>query len=249
MRHDAAAFSRAKGAYARSAYEGTQSDMIRRYLPMVKRLAWHTYGGGVSSIEVDDLIQAGLVALTECVQRHQGQGEHAFSAYAKTRVRGAMIDLIRKDAPTTRAATRKRREIAGEQNKLAAMLGRQPSEGEIAEALGIDLAEYSAMLASSAPARFEPIDDAYNDNQLAFADDSPDAHAVLEDSEVHENLAAAIGALPQRLQLITQLYFVDELNLSEIAQVLEVSVPRVHQLKAQALDALRAALGPDISVL
>ncbi len=88
----------------------------------------------------------------------------------------------------------------------------------------------------------ESIDDAYADSDSAFADDRPDAFAILADEELRDRLAVAISQLPERLQLIVQLYFVEELNLSEISETIQVSVPRVHQLKAQAIDRLRVAL-------
>jgi RNA polymerase sigma factor for flagellar operon FliA len=97
--------------------------------------------------------------------------------------------------------------------------------------------------------RFETIDDAYSDSSMAFADDRPDSFALLADEETRSQVASAISGLPERLQMIIQLYFVEELNLAEIAQVLEVSVPRVHQLKAQALDKLKAALGAEYDIL
>ena len=98
------------------------------------------------------------------------------------------------------------------------------------------------MRAASEPLRFEAIDEAYSDSDMAYADDTPDSLALLEDQEVRDALAGAIGTLPERLQMITQLYFVEEMNLAEIADVLSVSIPRVHQLKAQALDRLRAGI-------
>ncbi len=98
------------------------------------------------------------------------------------------------------------------------------------------------MRASSEPLRYETIDETYSDSDMAFADDSPDSLALLTDEETREELAGAIASLPERLQLVVQLYFVEEMNLAEIAQVLGVSIPRVHQLKAQALDHLRKRL-------
>ena len=97
--------------------------------------------------------------------------------------------------------------------------------------------------------RFESIDEAYSDSDLAFADDRPDSFALLADEELRGAVAGAIANLPQRLQLVVQLYFVEELNLAEIAETLAVSVPRVHQLKAQALEALRKGLDGVAEVL
>lgn len=98
------------------------------------------------------------------------------------------------------------------------------------------------MRQAAEPVRFESLDETYADSESAFADDRPDAFAILANEELRERLAIAISILPDRLQLIVQLYFLEELNLSEIAETIGVSVPRVHQLKAQAIDRLRAAL-------
>ena len=184
------------------AYHGHIAERVQRFVPMVRRLAWHVHGSGRQGIELEDLMQAGMVALTEAAQRHAGPGEDGFAAYAKMRVRGAMVDLIRRHVPLARSAARHETSI-----------------------------------------RFESIDEAYSDSDLAFADERPDSFALLADEELRGAVAGAIAALPERLQLVVQLYFVEELNLAEIAETLQVSVPRVHQLKAQALDALRTSLG------
>jgi RNA polymerase sigma factor for flagellar operon FliA len=234
---------------AARAYRDDTADRIRRFLPMVRRLAWHAHGSGRAGIEVDDLIQAGLVALTECAQKHNGQTEDGFAAYAKLRVRGAMVDLIRRSAPMSRAASDRRRTLRDQTESLATLLGRQPTESELAEAMGVTLSDLGDLRAASEPLRFEPIDDAYSDSSMAFADDRPDAFAQIADQETRHVVIDAIATLPERLQMVIQLYFAEELNLAEIAGVLEVSVPRVHQLKAQALDKLRATLGDGFDIL
>lgn len=244
MKHDHRGFAAAR-AYAKN----EAADRIRRFLPLVKRLAWHVHGSGRAGIEIEDLIQAGLVALTECAQRHDGPTEDGFAAYAKLRVRGAMVDLIRRTAPLSRAAADRRRTLRDQTESLAAILGRQPTESELAEAMGVTLADLGDLRAACEPLRFEPIDEAYSDSSLAFADDRPDSFALLADAETRGVVARAIAGLPERLQMVIQLYFVEELNLAEIAAVLEVSVPRVHQLKAQALDRMRSALGGDFDIL
>ncbi len=190
------------------AYQGHIAERVQRFVPMVRRLAWHVHGSGRQGIELEDLMQAGMVALTEAAQRHAGPGEDGFAAYAKMRVRGAMVDLIRRHIPLARSAARHESSV-----------------------------------------RFESIDEAYSDSDLAFADDRPDSFELLADEELRGAVAGAIAALPERLQLVVQLYFVEELNLAEIAETLQVSVPRVHQLKAQALDALRKGLDGVAEVL
>jgi len=243
MNHDHRSFAAAR------AYQGGTADRIRRFLPMVRRLAWHVHGSGRAGIEVEDLVQAGLVALTECAQKHNAPTEDGFAAYAKLRVRGAMVDLVRRSTPLSRAASDRRRLLAGAAQTLTTTLGRAPTEDELAEAMGMTTVALGELRASSEPMRFEPIDDTYSDSDMAFADDRPDSFELLADEQSRTQVVAAIAGLPERLQRVIQLYFVEELNLAEIAEVLSVSVPRVHQLKAQALDKLRAALGDEFDVL
>lgn len=244
MKHDHRGFAAAQ-AYRKD----ETADRIRRFLPMVKRLAWHVHGSGRSGIEIEDLIQAGLVALIECAQRHDGPTEDGFAAYAKLRVRGAMVDLVRRSTPLSRSATERRRVLREKTATLATELGRPPSEAELARAVGLTERELADQRAADEPLRFEAIDDAYSDSNSAFADDRPDSFDMLADAELRGAVAAAIARLPERLQLIIQLYFVEELNLAEIAEVLGVSIPRVHQLKAQAIDKLRMALGEGYDIL
>jgi RNA polymerase sigma factor FliA len=234
---------------AARAYQGGAADRIRRFLPMVRRLAWHVHGSGRAGMEIDDLVQAGLVALTECAQRHTGPTEDGFAAYAKLRVRGAMVDLVRRSTPLSRAASDKRKLLREQAAALGIKLGREPNETELAAAMGITANELADLRTASEPLRFETIDDAYSDSDMAFADSRPNSFALLADQETREHVTGAIASLPERLQMVVQLYFVEELNLAEIAEALEVSVPRVHQLKAQALEKLRTALGEAYTLL
>jgi RNA polymerase sigma factor FliA len=236
MIHDQKSFAAAE------AYRGDCAERIRRFVPMVRRLAWHVHGGGRQGIELEDLMQAGMVALTEAAQKHAGPTEDGFAAYAKLRVRGAMVDLIRRHVPLSRGAVERRRQLREMEITLRGQLGRDPLGHELAVAMGLDENELEALRHASEPLRFESIDQAYSDADMAFADERPDSFALLADEELRGAVAGAIAELPERLQLVVQLYFVEELNLAEIAEALQVSVPRVHQLKAQALDKLRTAL-------
>ena len=224
------------------AYGGDTGERIRRFLPMVRRLAWHMNGSGRPGIELEDLVQSGLVALTECAMKHSGPSEDGFAAYAKMRVRGAMVDLIRRTIPLSRGASERRRMLREKEDALRSVLGREPTLSELAAALDIEEGEVEMLRSSSQPLRFESIDDVYSDSDMSFADNTPDTLALLAQDELRGSMIEAIKALPERLQMVVQLYFVEELNLSEIAQVLSVSLPRVHQLKAQALGHLRKAL-------
>ena len=226
----------------RRAYRGDTETRICRFLPLVHRLAWHVHGSGRAGLEPDDLVQAGLVALTECAQAHAGPGEDGFAAYAKLRVRGAMIDLVRRTMNQTRGAPDRRRALHRAEERLAVTLGRAPSEAELAADLGIETAALARLRHESEPLRFEPLDEAASDSDPRFADGGADAFAQLCGAQQRGALIAAIAALPARQQLAIQLYFVEELNFAEIAAAIEVSVLRVHQIKAQELAALRGAL-------
>ncbi|MCP5395396.1 MAG: sigma-70 family RNA polymerase sigma factor [Sphingomonadaceae bacterium] len=230
------------GFQAAQAYQGDVADRVRRFMPMVRKLAWHLSGSASGGLEVEDLMQAGLVALTECAQKHDRPSEDGFAAYAKLRVRGAMVDLLRANSPDPRGASARRREIEQARRRLQLELGREPTAPELAGALGMDVEAFHRQRAELESVRLDGLEESYSDSNAAFASDTPDAEAALLQEEDREALIAAIAALPERLQMVVQLYFVEELNLSEIAAVLDVSVPRVHQLKASALAKLRLSL-------
>lgn len=235
MRHEQTGFDAAKAYGAANSAE--VADRVKRFVPMVRRAAWHIYGAGRDGLEVEDLVQAGMLALTECAMKHTGGVEDGFAAYAKMRVRGAMFDCLRKLMTDSRRAVNRRKEYDAATAALRQELRREPARAEIAARLKCseeELADFEA-----ATTRLTSIDDAYDENNTAFADDAPDPFDMLSGNEDRERLVAAMTQLPERLQLVLQLFFVEEMNLTEIAEVLEVSVPRVHQLRSSALKKLK----------
>lgn len=226
--------------FAAAAAYGKQdivADRVRRFVPMVRKAAWHIHGSGREGLEIEDLVQVGFIALTECARNHEGPGEDGFAAYAKIRVRGAMFDLVRKQLPDSRGAIRRRRQLEAAREALRQHLGREPGNAELAAQLGIPVADLAQH--NTTQIQLASLDDSYDDSSVHFATDLPDPFEVLSQLQDSDRLGIAMVELPERLQLVLQLYFVEELNLTEIAAVLEVSVPRVHQLKAQALLKLR----------
>lgn len=231
------------------AYSDSTAEIVARFVPMVRKLAWHLHGAAQAGIDPEDLVQAGMVALTECAQRHSGNDSEGFAAYAKIRVKGAMIDQLRRFAPLSRGAAQRRRELRAVEDGLWSRLGRVPSDAEMAEAMNLEPTEVTALRANSMPLQFAPMDEAYSDGDMAFSDPTPDALETLISDENRESLVTAVAALPERLQLVIQLYYVDELNLAEIARILGLSVPRIHQLKDQALTKVRERLERGASAL
>ena len=233
MKHDQSAFNAASAYGAKDIV----ADRVERFVPMVRKAAWHIYGAGRDGLEVEDLMQAGFIALTECARNHEGPGEDGFAAYAKIRVRGAMFDMIRKSMPETRSTIARRKQAEEAREALRQELRREPADSELAQRLGIHQEELRQYIGEEI--QLTSIDSAYDDSSADFASDLPDPYSVLSQLQDNDRLAEAMLDLPERLKLVLQLFFVEELNLTEIAGVLEVSVPRVHQLKTQALMKLR----------
>lgn len=219
-----------------------ENALVQAHLPLVRRLAWHVHGSVSTAIEVEDLVQVGLVALVEGAAAFEDRGQVTLKQYLTTRIRGAMIDELRRHAAMTRGAIRRRREFSRVQASLANVLGRQPSDAEMAAQLGITVEKLRQDYATAEAVKYESLDDVYADDQPWFADDTPDAFAQLAEAQTRDRLIAAIAALPEREQMVIQLYHVEELNLDEIGQVLGVGAARVCQIKAQAHARLKKAM-------
>ncbi|MBV8973112.1 MAG: RNA polymerase sigma factor FliA [Sphingomonadaceae bacterium] len=221
---------------------GPADQRIAAHQGLVRRIARHVHARISSAIEVEDLVQIGTVALIEAARCFEDRGEATFATYATIRVRGSMIDALRKSATMVRSAIRRRREIAITRASLEASLRRTPTEGEIAAEMGLSLADYRQILEASNPPRHEAIDDIYSDQSAWFADPAPNAHDVLARERLKTAVSAAVGALPPREALILQLYFVEEMNLEEIGATLDIGAARVCQIKKAALAKIRARL-------
>ncbi|PAX07946.1 sigma-70 family RNA polymerase sigma factor [Sphingomonas lenta] len=217
-------------------------DAIRQHLPLVRRLAWHVHGSMSTSVDVEDLVQVGLVALVEALASAEARSGPEFRQYLTTRLRGAMIDELRRQATGSRGAMRRRREYARAVEQLTLELGRAPGDAEVAGRLGVTPDKLRQEYAAADGVRLESIDDVYQDDLPWFASSEPDAFDALAEGEQRDALVAAIAGLPEREQLVIQLYYVEELNLEEIGQVLGVGQARVCQIKKSAHDRLKRAL-------
>jgi RNA polymerase sigma factor FliA len=220
----------------------TDNALVVEHLPLVRRLAWHIHGSVSTAVEVEDLIQVGLVALIESASAFEDRGQVTFKQYLVTRLRGAMIDELRRHAAMTRGAIRRRREYARAISTLTTQHGRTPSEAEIADHLGVPVVKLRTEYVTAEAVRFESIDEVYVDDQPWFASDEPNAFDQLAESEVRDTLIAAIAALPEREAMVIQLYHVEELNLEEIGEVLGVGAARVCQIKSAAHARLKKAM-------
>lgn len=219
-----------------------EGALVREHLPLVRRLAWHVHGSVSTAVEVEDLVQVGLVALVEAAASFEDRGQVTLKQYLATRLRGAMIDELRRHAAMTRGAIKRRRAYQGAIKALTGELGRAPAEGEIAANLGISVDKLRADYATAEAVRFDSIDEVYADDQPWFASDEPSAFDQLADGQMRDRLVAAIAALPEREQMVIQLYHVEELNLEEIGAVLGVGAARVCQIKSSAHSRLKKTM-------
>ena len=221
--------------------EHSPERLARQYMPLVRKIAWHVHGRVSTAIEGEDLLQIGMVALVEAANSFEDRGL-GFAAYAQLRVRGAMIDHLRRQATLCRSAMARRKEIAGVRNRLEQQLGRLPTEAEMSSEMGLEPAAYREAADSVEMVQHTSMDEVYSDQSMWFADVEDRADQVLERESLKKALASCISELPQREAMVLQLYFVEEMNLEEIGQTLDIGAARVCQIKKAALDKLREKL-------
>ncbi|MBM3395531.1 MAG: RNA polymerase sigma factor FliA [Betaproteobacteria bacterium] len=224
-----------------------QNKLVEQMVPLVKRIAYHFMARLPASVQVDDLIQAGLMGLLDAAKNFDDSQGAQFETYAIQRIRGSMLDELRQADWLPRNVRKNLRRIESTISSLEQQLGRAPREQELAETMGVPLDEYQHMLLESRGYQllhyedFQETDDgdffdAYvSDSQIGPLD-------VIEDESFRRNLVTAIGALPEREKLVMGLYYEQELNLKEIGEILGVSESRVCQLHSQAVARLRSRL-------
>jgi RNA polymerase sigma factor for flagellar operon FliA len=220
--------------------------LVMRNAELVKRIAYHLAGRLPASVEVADLIQAGMLGLLEAASNYTADRGASFETYAGIRIRGAMLDALRKLDWAPRSVHRKARAAQQAIREIEAELGREARDGEIAERMGVSLEEYYKISHDAASCRIGSLDDATGEDDATLLgrieDETADPFADASEEGFREALAKAIKELPERERLVMSLYYDDELNLKEIGAVLKVTESRVCQLHGQALMRLKARL-------
>lgn len=229
-------------SYLRRGYADSAPAIDQRItenLDLVRRIAWHFHARVGKRIEIDDLLQVGYLGLIDASRRYTPQPGVSFSAYARIRIRGAIVDHLRSVSNICRSTLRLGRRIDETVQQLQQKLHRPPSEAETAAALGIsvaDLAQQRAELSASQPAS---LDEVYADHLLAFRDQADSAEDKMVKKQLRDLLARAVAELSNREQMVLQLYYVEELNVYEVAEILGVTTGRVSQIKKAAVQHLR----------
>jgi RNA polymerase sigma factor for flagellar operon FliA len=225
-----------------------KNSLLTEHMPLVKRLAHHMKAKLPPSVEVDDLIQAGMMGLLDAINRYEENHGAQFETYAVLRIRGAMLDELRSNDWMPRSTRQNMRKVEAAMNSLQQQLGRPPSESEVAKSLKLSLADYQDMLGDSGGHQLVYYED-FHDNEDGsdsfldrYATDDDDPLRALLDTDFRQAVIDAIDALPPREKMLMGLYYEEELNLKEIGAVMGVSESRVSQLHTQAVARLRAYL-------
>jgi len=224
-----------------------ENRIIKQHLPMVKRLAVQLMARLPANVQLDDLIQVGMMGLLDAVRRYQQMDQAQFETYAQTRIRGAMLDELRTQDWLPRAARGKARQIEVVIQRLSHALLRPPTEREIAAELGLDLAQYHALLEQAHGLQLVHMEDlrqaqdSQGDLDLK-QDGDTDPFTLLNHQRLRGKLVELIEALPERERLLLALQFEQDLSQKEISLVLDISEGRVSQLRTQAIARIRAAL-------
>ncbi len=222
--------------------------MLHQYSPLVRRLAHQMIAKLPANVEIDDLIQVGMIGLSDALSRFDaGQGVQ-FETFATQRIRGAMLDELRGADWMSRSNRKQQRDIEGAVHRLEQKLGRAPQESEIAREMGITLTEYQEMLGKVRGTQLIYLEDMSGDDgdsdylDRHVADEGNDPLSLIQAHRMREALVEAIKNLPDREQYVMSMYYEQDMNLKEIAAVLGVTESRVCQLHSQSIARLRVKL-------
>lgn len=224
-----------------------KEQFVAEYTPLVKRIAYHMMAKLPASVQVDDLIQAGMIGLLDAISRYEGAYGRQFESYAAQRIRGSILDELREADWLPRSLRKKMRQIEAAMRTLEQRLSCPPSEQDLANELNMSLEDYQEALQEARGGQLIYYEDFQEDDEDHFLDrlcGSKDNEPLdqLLDKNLRELLIDAIDKLPPREKLVMGMHYEQEMNLREIGEVLGVSESRVCQLNTQAIARLRARL-------
>ncbi len=215
-----------------------QEALVREHLPLVKKIGLHLVAKLPSSIELDDLLQVGVIGLIQAGATYDHSRGASFATYAGIRIKGAMLDEVRRNDWVPRTVQQNMRRVSEAIGQIEARLGQSATDKQIADELGLSLDEYHAMTSDLVHSRLVSLDD----TTQTVESDEHDPFGALEDDQMREQLAEAIASLPEKEAMVMSLYYAEELNLKEIGAVLGVSESRVSQIHGQALARVRVKI-------
>ncbi|MCW8950452.1 MAG: RNA polymerase sigma factor FliA [Sedimenticola sp.] len=228
-----------------SIQEMDSDTLVNRHAPLVKRIAYHLMNRLPPNVQADDLIQAGMIGLLEASRNYDPSQGASFETYAGIRIRGSMLDEIRRSDWTPRSVHRKARMVADAMRTIEDEQGRDARDAEVAEVLDMSLVQYHRILQDASGCRIFSIEELQAVGELPYEGGGSDITGPFDGMQkdaFKKALAEAIAGLPERERLVIALYYDEEMNLREIGQVLGVSESRVCQIHSQATLRLRSRL-------
>ncbi len=236
-------------AYSEQQSDKNTDEIVQRHAPLVKRIACHLINRLPASVQLEDMVQAGMIGLLEASGKYDESQGASFETYAGIRIRGSMLDEIRKNDWAPRSVHRKARMVAEAVREIENTHGRDARDVEIAETLDMSLGEYYKILQDNSYHKVLSVDDtSLNTGETmleTMSDDSPGILDGMHQDDMQRMLSEAIAGLPERERLVMALYYDEELNLREIGAVMGVSESRVSQIHSQAIIRLQARMSAD----
>ena len=221
------------------------NDLIEDNLDLVKKIAWQLHGRVQKIVEVEDLIQQGMEGLVHAAQKYSPKEGVNFSQYAQLRIRGSIIDYLRKNSNLCRTTIKRKQEFEKSRQTLEKKLNRQATEQELIDFLEISDDEFNYWKKAFEANIVQSLDSAYDEYSILFASQDDNPESSLQNKELKLQIKEALSVLSQREALVAQLYYVEELNVYEIAEVLEISTGRISQIKKSIIGKLRNEINPD----
>ena len=213
--------------------------LIENNMGLVRKIAWHMHGRVKSAVEIEDLIQIGMYGLVTAAQNYVVKEGVSFASYAGIRIRGEIVDHLRRNSNLCRTTIQMQQKYNASFEKLSRQLQREPKNSEIAKDMGLETSELDNWEQAFAANTHQSLDSVYDEFSIWFASNDQSPEDELSDTELRENLVEALKTLPEREAMLVQLYYVEELNVYEIAEVLEITTGRVSQIKKSAISRLR----------
>ena len=216
--------------------------LISGHMDLVRKIAWHMHGRVGSAIEIDDLIQIGYFGLVTAAQKYSVKEGASFASYAVLRIRGAIVDHLRKSSNLCRTTIQMQQKTKMVEASLLKKLHRSPSRQEISDELGIKIDEFDEWERAFAANVHTSLDAAYDEFSMWFVSKDSSPEQKLNEADLRKSLRMSLDDLSQKEALVIQLYYVEELNVYEIAEVLDVTTGRVSQIKKSAISKLRKSM-------
>ena len=219
-----------------------KETLIKSCLNLVKKIAWHYHGRVKNIIEIDDLIQIGMLGLVTAAENFIEKPGVSFASYARIRIKGEIIDFLRKNSNLCRTTISNKQKYDKVYEELQKRLDRDPNDDELLKELSIDITELHKWKEAFAANKLESIDAVYDEFSIWFLSKENTPEEKYTDLELREALLKALKKLEKVEALVIQLYYVEELNVFEIAKILELTNGRISQIKSAAIKTLRSEL-------